>query len=582
MNELLEEAENLELGSDLIPEEIIIFPPEDNENTDEDSGEEDNVEINNLPGRQLRATAEVKLPETLLDSQQSDEFDSDDDLPLSHFVKRPKKSKSSNKNEFIWTSNDISSNMPPWCNIYGPKQELSPAETFCLFFDDDVMDMLVTFSNLYASTHNRDSDITINEMRCFIGILLLSGYNCVSRREMYWENASDTNNSLVCEAISRNRFRHIMQNIHCCDNHNLDPEDKFSKLRPFIILLNKKFIDLAPIEEHHSVDESMVPYYGRHPTKQFIRGKPIRWGYKLWTATNRLGYIEWFEPYQGAKTKLSENYKDFGLGASVVLQFVDTLLSAGMKMNYHIFFDNLFTSLPLLSQLKLRGVKGTGTIRENRVPKNCPLKKSEQMKKEPRGCFDFASTENNDIIVCKWHDNNIVNIASNNSAVLPTVQVKRFSQKEKRNIYVPQPNIVKVYNENMGGVDRADQNISLYRVSIRGKKWYFPLISHFVDMAEQNAWRIYKINGGKLDHLGFRRSVAIGILESFKKRTQGRSSKLPREAHAHSKYDGIDHIIMYQEKQSRCAYCHKKCNFVCQKCTLALHPKECFKSYHTK
>jgi hypothetical protein len=43
----------------------------------------------------------------------------------------------------------------------------------------------------------------------------------------------------------------------------------------------------------------------------------------------------------------------------------------------------------------------------------------------------------------------------------------------------------------MGGVDRADQNISVYRVSIRGKKWYFSLISHCIDMAEQNAWQLY-------------------------------------------------------------------------------------------
>nr|CAI5866806.1 unnamed protein product [Callosobruchus analis] len=35
-------------------DEIIIFPPDDGEVTDEDSGEEDNVVINNLPGAQLR------------------------------------------------------------------------------------------------------------------------------------------------------------------------------------------------------------------------------------------------------------------------------------------------------------------------------------------------------------------------------------------------------------------------------------------------------------------------------------------------------------------------------------------------
>ena len=33
--------------------------------------------------------------------------------------------------------------------------------------------------------------------------------------------------------------------------------------------------------EKYSIDEIMVPYYGRHSSKQYIRGKPIRFGYKV-------------------------------------------------------------------------------------------------------------------------------------------------------------------------------------------------------------------------------------------------------------------------------------------------------------
>ncbi|XP_050302783.1 piggyBac transposable element-derived protein 3-like [Anthonomus grandis grandis] len=233
---------------------------------------------------------------------------------------------------------------------------------------------------------------------------------------------------------------------------------------------NAEFMDMAPPAEHNSVDESMVPYYGRHPTKQFIRGKPIRWGYKIWTGTNRLGYIEWFEPYQGSNTKLSDEYKPLEMGASIVLEFVDALKASQKDMNYHIFFDNLLTSLPLLSELKSRGVKGTRIIRENRLSKNCPIVTAGEIKKQPRGNFDYATTEENEIVVCKWHDNSIVNIASNYSMVFPTIQVKRFSKKDNKVILVPQPHIIKIYNENMGGVDRADQIISLYRTCIRGKK----------------------------------------------------------------------------------------------------------------
>lgn len=589
LSELLEETENLDLDENLMPDEVIIFPPDNGDVTDEDSGEEDNVTMNNLPGSQLRAEVEVTfnsksynfVPDTP-EVPVMDDFDPEDELPLSHSVKKAKlcKSNSKSKDELLWTKNDLIPDLPTWRIPYGPQQEISPVDSFFLFFDTEVIDMFVKYTNLYARTHNRLADVNSSEIRCFIGILLLSGYSCVPRREMYWENAPDTNNNLVCKAMSRNRFRYIMQNIHCCDNARLDKDDKFSKIRPVIELMNKKFMNLAPLEEHHSVDESMIPYYGRHPTKQFIRGKPIRWGYNFWTATNRLGYIEWFEPYQGANTKLSEEYKGLGMGANIVLRFVDTLLSCKNYFAYNIFFDNLFTSIPLLLELKSKGIKETGTVRENRIPKACLIQKSEQMKKEPRGSFDFTSSSDNEIIICKWHDNSIVTIASNNAKVLPTVQVKRFSQKEKKIIYVNQPNIIKIYNENMGGVDRADQNISLYRTSIRGKKWYFPLIAHFIDMAEQNAWRLHKANGGKLDHLSFRRSVAVGILESFKKRSSVGGSKLPSNAHSFSRYDGIDHIVSYQEKQTRCAKCHKKCNFVCQKCTVALHPKECFLMYH--
>ena len=43
-----------------------------------------------------------------------------------------------------------------------------------------------------------------------------------------------------------------------------------------------------------SIDESMVPYFGKHSTKMYIRGiKAIRFGYKLWSLCGNDGF-----PYQ--------------------------------------------------------------------------------------------------------------------------------------------------------------------------------------------------------------------------------------------------------------------------------------------
>jgi DNA excision repair protein ERCC-6 len=55
----------------------------------------------------------------------------------------------------------------------------------------------------------------------------------------------------------------------------------------------------VPNETYFTFDESMVPYFGRQGCKQYIRGKPIRFGYRSWCGATRLSYICWFQLYQG-------------------------------------------------------------------------------------------------------------------------------------------------------------------------------------------------------------------------------------------------------------------------------------------
>ncbi len=43
----------------------------------------------------------------------------------------------------------------------------------------------------------------------------------------------------------------------------------------------------------------MIPYFVRHPAKQLIRGKPVRWGYKAWVAADPNGYAFDIFVYQG-------------------------------------------------------------------------------------------------------------------------------------------------------------------------------------------------------------------------------------------------------------------------------------------
>ncbi|KAK9753615.1 Transposase IS4 [Popillia japonica] len=165
----------------------------------------------------------------------------------------------------------------------------------------------------------------------------MSGFVVVPRRRLYWGQDKNAHNEVVAESITRDKFDFILSHIHVVDNENLDPKDKFAKVRPLFAKLKSKLLEHAPFEEGHSVDEAMVPYYVKHGCKQFLHGKPIRYGYKIWVGATRLCYVVWLKPYQGASTNISEAYAEYGLGAGVVLEFVDALRSKLARIKFHFF-----------------------------------------------------------------------------------------------------------------------------------------------------------------------------------------------------------------------------------------------------
>ena len=181
------------------------------------------------------------------------------------------------------------------------------------------------------------------EIRLFLAILYTSGYAPLPRRRQYWEQADDVKNTAISKAMTRNRFEEIMQFLHLADNLKLSDNDRLAKVRPLLSAINERFLRYFPEQASLSIDESMVPYYGRHGMKQFIRGKPIRFGYKVWSLNTTLGYCIQFEPYQGAGVTDSS----LGLGGSVIVDLMVELPEA----KYQLFFDNFFTSIRLLNTL---------------------------------------------------------------------------------------------------------------------------------------------------------------------------------------------------------------------------------------
>ncbi|GBL74788.1 Chimeric ERCC6-PGBD3 protein [Araneus ventricosus] len=183
----------------------------------------------------------------------------------------------------------------------------SPLELFEMMAENMIA-QAVEESNKYAGQkNNHDFCLKIDEFKQFLGIIFYSGYHILPREKMYWENAPDTGTTLVSQAMSRKRYFDIKKYLHFNGNTAID-SDRYYKVRPIYILLNEALQQFGVFAEHLSIDERMVRYFGRHGCKMYMKGKPVKFGYKLWILSSFDGYPFHIIPYQGAqKENGSEN-----------------------------------------------------------------------------------------------------------------------------------------------------------------------------------------------------------------------------------------------------------------------------------
>lgn len=275
-----------------------------------------------------------------------------------------------------------------------------------------------------------------------------------------------------------------------------------------------------------------------------------------------------------------------GLGGSVVAKLSDCLPPAEDK--YTLYFDNFFTSLNLLQFLSTKNMKATGTVRANRVD-NCPVLPVDKFKKMDRGTFDYRLDSLSGIIVTRWNDNSVVTLASNCHGIEPLGTAKRWSRSERKFVDITQPYVIDRYNRHMGGVDRMDQNVSTYRISIRSRKWWWALFAYLLDVAMQNAWLLYRNTAAAihqpLDQLEFRRNVCAVYYKRYSGeraaigRPLGRPRPVKDRVPSDVRTDKANHFLESSGTQRRCGVCGLKARRICRKCDIGLH-KNCFFIFH--
>ena len=121
------------------------------------------------------------------------------------------------------------------------------------------------------------------------------------------------------------------------------------------------------------------------------------------------------------------------------------------NLNFKVYFDNFFTSIPLIRELRKDGILSLGTIRQNRtLGASKVLRSDKDLKKDGRGSSDWRTDVSSNVTVLKWCDSNVVHLA--NGFIQPgnSDKVKRWSKSESKYLEIECPLMVLEYNRFMG------------------------------------------------------------------------------------------------------------------------------------
>lgn len=165
----------------------------------------------------------------------------------------------------------------------------------------------------------------------------------------------------IPDVMSLDTFRKISRVIRFDDKQTRIVQRANDKLAAIRLVWNKR-VERLPMMYNPGpnvmVDESLVPFRGRCPFRQYIPSKPAKYGIKIWAACDSTTSYAWQMQVYTGKSVSGEQEKNQGM--RVVLDVTEGL------RGHTIFCDSFFTSHALSQELLKRRLTTVGTIRNNK------------------------------------------------------------------------------------------------------------------------------------------------------------------------------------------------------------------------
>ena len=168
------------------------------------------------------------------------------------------------------------------------KQQRNVLDFLQLYLTDKMFGLVVIETNRFANKfflENLDkaansylknwTDLTVNELQVFIGLVILMGIVHKPNINSYWSRDELYNTPIFLKVMPRDRFKVILRFLHFNDNATYNVEnadrDHLHKVRPLLDLMRKHCQKVYGPGRFLSVDESLVLFKGRVHFRQYIK-----------------------------------------------------------------------------------------------------------------------------------------------------------------------------------------------------------------------------------------------------------------------------------------------------------------------
>jgi len=429
--------------------------------------------------------------------------------------------------------------------------ESTPVQIFNLFFPPKLIDLIVMSSNLYAEQKMREEHgtqernarweaITADELKIWLGISIHMG--CIGLPPShYWKNDGKLlgkEGLSTSQFMSSMRFQQIRRYLHITPP-DLVPSSWYGKIKPAFDQLRLASQTYRIPSSNVTIDEAMLRFTGCsiHITK--MPNKPVEQGYKIFALADK-GYVWDFHPYSNAlgldpvSSEVNSLDPSYSETTKMVLELARHLRLKHRSLEWRIYMDNYFSSVPLFLELRKMGVGACGIVKSNL--KGFPSEFKEVNKKSKLDYHFKTGVVKEDVGVLIWMDSAPVTMMTTihslhaedlkyrwhpgqkSSNAAGANQVFQGTSGMELNI----PKVILEYNQHKVGVDVANQYRAYYDTQLTSRRNWYPLFYWVLETALINCRIIYRdTKEEEIKHLDFRLEVAWGLIEEGVARCTG-------------------------------------------------------------